>query len=329
MGTEHVAEGVGALRAVSLPGGDRLVIRPARAADIDGIVALYDGLDADDRYRRFFGVYRPPRSFFEGMVTAADRGGLELVALVVGAESGATIVAEAGYNLLPDGDGELALAVARGWRGWLGPYLLDALLEAAAARGVPNLEADVLVSNGPMLALLRARGDAVMDHSDWSVLRVLVATAGRTPSWPAGHDQPRVLVEVPGGRWHGAAAARAAGLYVIACPGPAGKNSHCPVLAGERCPLAAGADAIVVSPRPDDERWDALPEAHERLHRGVPVCLEVLAESTNVASGVGERRRVPAGDEAAVAFVEALARGHRCDAPPPASRAATGDDDPQ
>ena len=52
------------------------------------------------------------------------------VAIVSGAED--RLVAEAGYALLPDGNGEFALTVAAGWRGWLGPYLLDAIVTAAA-----------------------------------------------------------------------------------------------------------------------------------------------------------------------------------------------------
>ena len=62
------------------------------------------------------------------------------------------IVGEADYFLLDNG--ELVITVAADWRGWLGPYLLDVLIEAAAARGVPNLEAEFLVER-------RAGGDGV------------------------------------------------------------------------------------------------------------------------------------------------------------------------
>lgn len=55
---------------------------------------------------------------------------------------GARIVGEASYELLPNGAGELAITVAADQRGWIGPYLLDAMVEAAAAGGVPNVEAD-------------------------------------------------------------------------------------------------------------------------------------------------------------------------------------------
>jgi hypothetical protein len=271
-------------------------------ADVDGLAALYDGLSADDRYRRFFSSYRPPLDFFERLATVVDRGGYGVVATVDSpsgeaaahtgdAADGADgtrartqrIVGEASYELLPNGDGELAIAVAADQRGWLGPYLLDALVEAAAARGVPNLEADVLVTNRRMLALLRARGYATLGSNDWVTLRLMIGTAGHTPEWPAGGGPvdprrgPRVLVEAPGGRWHAGAEAEAAGLQVITCSGPRGERTRCPALAGRPCPLAAAADAVVVSNAPDDERWRALVDAHAELHPGVPVCVEPRA----------------------------------------------------
>jgi len=83
--------------------------------------------------------------------------------------------------MLPDGNGEFALTVAVGWRGWLGPYLLDALVAAAAARGVPNLEADILVSNVRMLALVSKRGYVTLSH-DASQLRVAIDAARPRPS---------------------------------------------------------------------------------------------------------------------------------------------------
>jgi hypothetical protein len=282
---------------VPLPGGALLTVRPVTAADVDGLVALYDGLSREDRYRRFFSAYHPPRAFFERLTTVVERGGYGVVA-TAGADSEAAagagdnrqtdtvggdqgrIVGEASYVLLENGDGELGMAVAADQRGWLGPYMLDALVDAAAARGVPNLEADVLVTNRSMLTTLRSRGYSTLASSDWVSVRLIIGTAGHTPVWPPdrvptarGH-RPRVLVEAPGGRWHAQAEAEAAGLQVIACSGPGGRRSRCPVLAGQPCPLAAAADAIVVLSAPDDERWAALVGAHADLHPGVPVGVE-------------------------------------------------------
>ena len=216
------------------------------------------------------------------------------------------IVGEAGYTMLPDGNGEIGMAVEPRWRGWPGPYLLDALVDAAAAPGVPSLEADVLAVNGPMLALLcSALGSVVMDHEDWSVVRLLIGTNGRTPTWPMLHDRPRLLVEGAGGRWHAEAAARAAGLQLLGCPGPLAGRPCCPVLDGEPCPLARGADVIVVSPPPDDERWDRLLAGHTAIHPGVTVWLE--ASRRSVPDGVAVPMCPSGGAAEVVSFVRHLA----------------------
>jgi hypothetical protein len=145
---------------------------------------------------------------------------------------------------------------------------------------VPNIEADVLVTNGRMLSLLRARGYATLASGDWTSFRLIVGTAGDTPVWPAAGpgqpdaSRPRVLVEAPGGRSSVGSDAEEQGLAVITCSGPKGPRSSCPALAGRPCPLAVGADAIVVANAPDDDRWRALIAAHAGLHPGVPVCVE-------------------------------------------------------
>lgn len=303
-------------RRAALPGGRRLDVRPVGPADVDGLAALYAGLTVEDLYRRFFSVYRPDRAFFARVASVADRGGCGLVAVEYGdgADDGdGVVVAEAGYELLRNGDGELAITVADAWRGWLGPFLLDALVEAAAARGVPNLEADILVSNAPMLALVRSRGYVTLADSEWCSVRVVIGTAGRVPTWPGAHDRPRVLVEVPGGRWHAGVAAEAAGLQVLACPGPLGARTRCPALIGRPCPLAASADAVVMSHGAPDERWDALLAAHRRVHPGVPVCVEEPAGGgTDVEAGAGADGQVThlalgEPEEAVLAAVRRLA----------------------
>lgn len=169
-------------RPVSLCDDRRIVIRPVSHADAADLMALYDTLDDDHRYPPFSGTSQPPLACFEEMATVGQRGGARVVAVRTGPPPVEDrIIGEAGYTLLPNGDGELGIVVARRWRGWLGPYLLDALVEIAAAAGVPNLEADVLTVNRPMLAVLRARGSVVMDHHDRGVVRLLIATSGRPP----------------------------------------------------------------------------------------------------------------------------------------------------
>lgn len=296
-----------ATRRIALPGGRTLVVRPVVLNDVDGLAELYHGLTETDLYCRFFSAYHPDRRFLERVATAADRGGFGLVAVVPGDRpEGGRIVAEAGYQPLANRGGELAITVAADWRGWLGSYLLDAVVDAAADRGVPNLEGDILAVNRRMLALVRARGCAVMDGPDWTVTRVIVGTRGPTPTWPGRHDRLQVLVETPGGRWHAAAAAYEAGVQVLGCPGPLVHPARCPALAGVPCPLAAQADVIILSRQHDDEQLRVLLDAHRRLHPGVPVGVELCpGDRLDAADAVS----VPgADDKAVVAFVDGLAR---------------------
>ena len=252
---------------VPLPGDRRLTVRPVGPGDADGLELLYAGLSADDVHLRFFAAYHPPRAFFDHLANASREGGYGLVAVLDG--SPATIVGEADYFLLDNGNGELAVTVAADWRGWLGPYLLDVLLEAAAARGVPNLEAEILVENRRMLALIRRRVYATVDGTDAGVVRVALGTAARSPTWPVADPRPRILVEAPGGRWRHERAVRAAGFQVMTCPGPRPRaGAPCPALTGQPCPLARAADVIVCALPVGEEPGGRVRAAHAVVHPG-------------------------------------------------------------
>ena len=100
--------------------------------------------------------------------------------------------------------------------------------------------------------------------------------------------------------------ARAAGLQVLACPGPA-TNPRCPALSGHACPLAANADAIVVAPPVEDAARRALLDAHARLHDGVPICVELPAHATVSAPPGAVTTPPDASDQAIARLVQRLA----------------------
>lgn len=266
-------------REFDLQGRGRVVVRAVRPADAGALGDLYQGLTLDDRYHRFFSVYYPSADFLDHLARTCEEGGYGLVAVL----DDGRIVGEASYTLLRNGDGEFAIVVASDWRGWLSPYLLDALAQSAAARGVPNLEADILLENTPMLALVRARGFVTLDHVG-PVVRVAIGTTGRMPVWPRHHDRRRVLVEASGARWRAEEAVRDAGFQVAVCPGP---GPRCPALRGEPCPLAADADAIVLALDLQDPRARALVRAHRSCHPAVPLCVETPARGTPVPLPAG------------------------------------------
>ena len=270
-------------RVVPLPCGRSLLVRRATLDDVDGLLALYGDLSAEDCHARFFSGYRPTRAFLERWVRRNDEGGLVLV----GEAADGAIVADVGYVLLPNGDGEFAISVAPHWRGWLGAYLLDLLAEEAAARGVPNLEAQILTTNRPMRALISRRGHAVTGHDGWSVVDVVIGTRGTVPSWPGARDRPRLLVEGAGGHWHAEEEAKKAGYQVVTCPGPAAREGRpCPLLSGGSCPLVDGADALVVALPTSDPRAAALLAAH-RAASGRPVVDERAGARPRVIEELG------------------------------------------
>lgn len=307
-------------RHLPLPGERTMCIRPIGPGDLDGLVFLYETLAEDDLYRRFFQGRMPPRSAIESMTSVEERGGFRLIAEIQDGHGNRRIVGECGYEVLPDGDGEFGITVAPEARGWLGPYLLDVLTEVAASRGVANLEADVLLDNRRMLSLIHARGYATMEHSLCpAIVRAIIGTAQRVPTWPVGDPRPRVLVEVAGARWHAEEAARSAGFQLLACPGPLSKWSRCPAVSGRPCPLAAQADLIVDSVPPDPGPGEALLEAHSQLHAGVPLCMELAADA-GPATWRAELTR-DMDDATIVRLLERMARRSRATVTPPVSDA--------
>jgi hypothetical protein len=256
-------------RVVTLPDGQTLTVRPAVGADVDGLARLYQGLTTDDLYYRFFSIYHPPRSFCERQAHLAESGGCGLVSTLSGEDR---IVGDAAYVRLPDGGAEFGLTVAPDWRGWLGPYLLDTLVEVAAACGLPNLQADVLTTNRRMMALLQHRGYVLVGNDDYSVVRVAIATTQSMPVWEHRKGSPLILAETPGMRWVAESAARRAGWRVVGCARARTPGSPaCPALRqAQPCPLALCADAAVVG-FPADQEGGALVAAHGALHPGLPV----------------------------------------------------------
>lgn len=246
-----------------------VTLRRLAPSDIDGLEALYRSLPPSERYQRFF-TEAPRRGTLEGYAGILTSRGFGVVAV----SDDGTVVGEAGYAPLAGGDGEFGITVAPDCRG-LGHVLLDAVVDHAAAAGVPALQADVLADNLAMLRLAAKRGYARLDTGDHRILRILIGTATPVPPWPAGTPHPRLLVESPGCSWRGAIEAHIAGLQLIYCPGPSSlRPGHCPALHGRPCPLVEGADAVVVALRADDPSRGALTPIHRFCHAHIPVLLQ-------------------------------------------------------
>ena len=303
-----------AVRTIELSAGHRLEIRSMTVADADLLDQLYQSLSTGDLHLRFFAAFRPARRFLEKWATIGEHGGYSVIAIEHRGDESRP-VAEAGYAMLADGFGELAVTVAPDWRGWLGPYLIDVLVEHAAAAGLPGLRAEVLTENTTMRRLLAQRGAVVAEH-DAGTVQLVIGTSTRVAPWIATDERPRVLVEVAGGRWSAERAAHAAGFATRACPGPGSgrdPSRRCPLLEGGTCPVAAEADAIVMLLPRDDERTAQIVERHLATRPGVPL-LVVSGTGGEVPAGC-----VPvdgAGSEDVVAQLLSLIGTHRSDQSP-------------
>jgi hypothetical protein len=277
-----------AVESIDIGRGRSIEIRPTTVADAELICELYGPLSLDDRHRRFFSAFQPDSPWCRDWASVGERGGYGVIAIVRHPDRD-EVAGEAGYALRVDGDGDLAVTVAPGWRGWLGSYLVEMLTRHAASHGIDNLQADVLLENRPMLQILHRRGAINLEHSLGTV-RLTIGTAGYLPSWPPKAEGHRVLVAAPGGRWSDADAAEKAGCVTAVCSGPSRRQrGGCPVVEGGRCPLADNADAIVILLDPDDEQTQHLVALHRKNRPGVPIFVSRrLAESGKLPADCNE-----------------------------------------
>ena len=233
---------------IDLGSRGELSIRHATPGDESALNTLYNELEPGDLTKRFFTSGKPGQHFLEGWVNLEPRGGLCLLAELATTD-GRRVIAEAGFAPLDDGDAELGITVAPGHRGWTGPWLLDVLMVHASDAGIDNMQALVKTTNRPMLDIIRHRGCARFDDTDWETTRVTMSTSGHTPAWPPESARPRVLIESPRSRPDTARRAREHGGTTLICGGFNQEGSHCPLHDDQRCPLIEGADAVVIDRR--------------------------------------------------------------------------------
>jgi acetyltransferase len=150
-----------------------VLIREIHAGDEDAIGRLLDDLDPESRRLRWF----------TGAVDirlAADWAAHPERCRAVGllAFAGDRLVGHAALVPAADGRGEVAFEVAAAWRhhGIAGAFL-ERLLDAAAARGLREVYAEVLPDNADMLAVLREHGE----HAESRDEGVLILTLAVPP----------------------------------------------------------------------------------------------------------------------------------------------------
>jgi GNAT superfamily N-acetyltransferase len=162
-----------------LADGRELVVRPVLAFDAAAEQDFVRALSAGSRQRRFHvGLRELPPSLLRAMTEVDHDAHVAIVAVAIGDDDEATIVADARYVRGPTADlghdeAEFAIAVADAWQGaGLGRALITHLARHAVRHGIVRLVGDVLPGNVAMTAITRAlRGRYVTSPNGPGVVR--------------------------------------------------------------------------------------------------------------------------------------------------------------
>ena len=145
------------IRTILVDWGVTLRIRPIRPDDEAGLRELFHRLSPATVFQRFFRAWpKLPDEWYPHFAQVDYAQRLALVAEVDG-PGGPRLLGVARYEPSEtEGVSEVAMVVEDSWQHQgLGRRLLDALFDAAEARGIHRFTADVLSDNRRMLALLR------------------------------------------------------------------------------------------------------------------------------------------------------------------------------
>jgi acetyltransferase len=178
-------------REIALPDGARLRLRPIRPEDQGRLIAFYDRLSRHTAYQRFFAVMRrlpPDWAHFLANVDYERR--LALLA-EHGPPDEPELIGVARYEPTDRPDtAEIAFVIQDRWQNrGLGTLMLDALLAAAAARGIRRFRAYVLASNMRMIDLL-VRFMDVQERVTQSGVTELLLTRRPAPAPRQGGGRP-------------------------------------------------------------------------------------------------------------------------------------------
>ena len=171
-------------RAVSLPDGGRLVIRPIEPEDRLALVGAFERLSDESRYRRFFGPVAQLTERQLDYLTEVDHRDHEALIAFADPEDERDAVAVARFVRTEGDVAEPAIAVVDEWQGrGLASVLLDALVERAREEGIGYFAAPVLANNtAAITALGRLGRTTVTPHGrEVELLIALPAEEGATP----------------------------------------------------------------------------------------------------------------------------------------------------
>lgn len=164
------------VRERCLADGRRVLIRPIRAEDEAAARAFFDGLSEDTRRLRFMKYVRWLSPETVRYYTHVDYD----THMAFVCEHDGRLVGDARYVMNIDGkSAEFSVVIADDWHHTgIAGLLMQALLDAARARGLPRVEGLVLRENRDMVRFVRALGfEVAVEPLDPTLVRVTKALA--------------------------------------------------------------------------------------------------------------------------------------------------------
>jgi len=156
-----------ALKEVTLKNGTRVVIRPAKASDVEGLQDIFYHMTPQDVYTRFFKNLKSlPVSKAEYLCNVDYENEMAFVATIGHLEE-EKVIGSSCYVLNPSTNmADVAYMIRPEWKGGgLGSALQQRMVEYAQSKGLRGFTAEILAENNAMLALAMKCGNVIVRHS--------------------------------------------------------------------------------------------------------------------------------------------------------------------
>ena len=160
-----------------LQDGTTAQIRIAKSEDLEKLLAFFQRLSPEARWRRFFSMGVPPRDFIRKLCDSSNLAS-DLTLIVTSIWHGEdNIIATGSYQALePSGDqktAEVAFAVDDAFhRKGLGTLLLERLAVLAARQGFVRFWAVTHADNRPMIEVFQNSGFAIKEKQESGTVEV-------------------------------------------------------------------------------------------------------------------------------------------------------------
>lgn len=158
------------IRAATLKNGSTVQLRPIRPEDAASIITLVKEMSPESRYFRFMHAVNELSPQMVAQFTKLD---YDRQMALVATDNEDDIIGVSQYVMSSDRQtGEFAISISEQWKGQgLASTLMKLLLEHAKTQGLQSLQGDVLLSNGPMQALMASLGFTTIKSVDYPEVR--------------------------------------------------------------------------------------------------------------------------------------------------------------